>query len=356
MRGLKTILMSRRDDKDTPADEEIEARKKAESALRAAYFDINYGCFYNQMSYRYHFQKSEFARLNARNTAWSWRNRALLEYLSEDDGRTVLPVESGDKVGGDDFYDPSHTLRQNGPAMPMSLRGAVITDAIVEATQEELAIDRPAKHMDFYRFDGEDYSIEMTAIDFSTIVDASDRMVMKALRDRDIKAGKVGVFSVRTPVYEALFAALNPAASVSYIGPLVNVYEVVGGRIGNAGAADGYDLIFCDSVIASYGFGRYHESEDQVAGDLRLINELAEQLTPDGVMLVLLPVCDDYLIPNVGRLYGSRRIARLFDNFDTIFSADISRRDFFDRCFQMKEVLFCLKRRVPASVGTNEVA
>ena len=160
----------------------------------------------------------------------------------------------------------------------------------------------------------------------------------------NLKPKNIGFFGVRTPVIETILYTLFSNSKIKYLGPLNNKYNI--DRIGNSPLDNNekFNLILLDSSISSFGMGRYGEKIDCKNGDIKLFNKLLKKLKKTGILIVILPVCDDYYINGVGRIYGKKRIKLLFGDRKIKMNADLSSRDFFDQTFQMKETVFAISK------------
>lgn len=78
-----------------------------------------------------------------------------------------------------------------------------------------------------------------------------------------------------------------------------------------------FDFIFCISTLQYEGLGRYNEMLDP-KGDLNTINNLKNMLTPDGLLILAIPIGPDQLVWNAHRIYGPLRLKLLLKGWKPI--------------------------------------
>ena len=166
--------------------------------------------------------------------------------------------------------------------------------------------------------------------------------MLAAINSMNLNPKIIGFFGVRSPVIETILYTLFPNSKIKYLGPLNNKYNINRIEKSSLDNSEKFNLIILDSSISSFGMGRYGEKIDYKTGDVKLFNKLLNKLEKKGIIITVLPVCDDYYINGVGRIYGQKRIKLLFGNRKIKMNADLSSRDFFDQLFQMKETVFAI--------------
>jgi SAM-dependent methyltransferase len=97
------------------------------------------------------------------------------------------------------------------------------------------------------------------------------------------------------------------------------VHERIDFRQGDFNAmqleAESFDQVINCSTIEHVGLAGRYGSRDDADGDLRAMERLAELLTPDGDMLLTLPVGRDGVFAPWHRVYGDERLPRLLERF-----------------------------------------
>lgn len=85
---------------------------------------------------------------------------------------------------------------------------------------------------------------------------------------------------------------------------------------------DHYDIaINCSSVEHVGVAGRYGITAEQNEGDIEVMNKLAAVLKPGGLLLMTAPCGRDAVMAPWCRVYGEKRLPRLFNSFETVKEA-----------------------------------
>lgn len=79
--------------------------------------------------------------------------------------------------------------------------------------------------------------------------------------------------------------------------------------------ADAFDVILAVSSVESFHLGSFGEPLD-ADGDIRLVRSFARMLRPGGRLVLGVPVGQDRLVFNIGRIYGRLRLPRLLEGWE----------------------------------------
>lgn len=77
-----------------------------------------------------------------------------------------------------------------------------------------------------------------------------------------------------------------------------------------------FDQIINCSSIEHVGLPGRYTSTDRPDGDLEAMAILRRALTPDGAMILTIPVGQDMVCPPLHRIYGAERLPRLLDGYE----------------------------------------
>lgn len=145
-----------------------------------------------------------------------------------------------------------------------------------------------------------------------------DGDLLDILRDR-IASTDVAVFGATDLSREAacLRAGARSVTSIRFL-PFVNHCARIR-AIGLEDArrcADAFDFIVAVSSVESFQLGSFGEPLD-ADGDIRLMRSFSRMLRPGGRLVLGVPVGQDRLVFNIGRIYGRLRLPRLLDGWES---------------------------------------
>eukprot|EP00299_Pterocystis_sp_00344_P004216 c15092_g1_i1.p1 GENE.c15092_g1_i1~~c15092_g1_i1.p1 ORF type:complete len:177 (-),score=42.95 c15092_g1_i1:39-569(-) len=78
-----------------------------------------------------------------------------------------------------------------------------------------------------------------------------------------------------------------------------------------------FDVVVSMSSFDHDGLGRYNDPIDP-NGDLRAMNEVKQLLTPNGILVLSLPVATDILVWNMMRIYGKVRLPMILEGWTVV--------------------------------------
>jgi len=165
----------------------------------------------------------------------------------------------------------------------------------------------------------------------------TDRFVHEALDTLDLRDRETVIVGSETPWYECI--CMGRGARVTTLEYRDIQCEIPGLRVAKPGALDGADarftLALSISSVEHAGLGRYGDPVDP-DGDLAAMAEIARLLGPDGRLVFAVPIGADAVVWNAHRIYGRRRLPKLFEGWrvvrafgfeESMFDAPVGRWD-----------------------------
>jgi predicted SAM-dependent methyltransferase len=83
--------------------------------------------------------------------------------------------------------------------------------------------------------------------------------------------------------------------------------------------AESFDVVINCSTIEHVGLaGRYNIVKNESDGDLAAMKKLHGLMRPGGIMILTLPVGQDYTASYLHRVYGNNRLPKLLENYSIV--------------------------------------
>lgn len=160
----------------------------------------------------------------------------------------------------------------------------------------------------------------------------ADKHILRCLSNISILNKSIAVIGSITPWIEAIL--LNNGATnittVEYNVPIIENHPYLKAihydEFVNSNTK--YDYIFSYSSIEHCGLGRYGDPLNP-NGDIEAMNVMYEKL--ERVLYLAIPVGQDSLVWNAHRIYGSKRLEKLFEKFEEIRWIGHSKEDVLDK-------------------------
>jgi hypothetical protein len=179
---------------------------------------------------------------------------------------------------------------------------------------------------------------------------ATDSFLYEAIEKFHIRDKKVVVLGSEVPWYECICSYYG--ASVTTIEYRTVDCQIPGLTVMTpdeyARNPKAFDVAVSISSIEHDGLGRYGDPIDP-AGDLKAMQKIKELLTPDGYLILAVPVGRDALVWNAHRIYGRIRFPLLREGWELLDSFGFGPDSFDTKLGQCdRQPVFVLRpRRVP---------
>jgi hypothetical protein len=156
---------------------------------------------------------------------------------------------------------------------------------------------------------------------------ATDGFLMQALREFPVRGKNVAIMGSESPWYECVcleYGARVTTVEYRHIDCELSELEILTPESLES-ANRKFDCILSISSIEHDGLGRYGD-ELNASADIGAMTKFSEMLTPEGVLILSVPVGPDAVVWNAHRIYGPLRLPMLLSGWDELASFGYSPR------------------------------
>lgn len=162
-----------------------------------------------------------------------------------------------------------------------------------------------------------------------------------------IKGKEVAIVGSLKPWYESIILAYNgKPITIEYNTITCNDPRITTYTVEEFEKIDKkFDVVLSISSIEHSGLGRYGDELDPY-GDYKAMDELAEMLTDDGILILAVPVGLDAIEFNAHRIYGEIRLRKLFAKWNVLEKVGLYRKQMQTNLKHNRQPVFVLQKKM----------